>query len=80
MIYEYAAVCNRKVLWYDGGMETPPCPYPGCDCPAKHICENCDTRFCPDHGSPGADGPFSEDDLAYSPAMCWKCGGFNVDE
>lgn len=62
------------------------CQFRGCPEPATHECENCDTRFCLDHGSAGGDhdgiiNARGQQSGCYAvPAVCWKCGGYNADE
>jgi hypothetical protein len=41
--------------------------------------DGCDTRFCDEHGSVGGDRETGYGLMAH-PSVCWKCGGFNVDE
>lgn len=55
------------------------CDYPTCPSPAQYQCDNCAANFCEDHGSKGGDQSYGEGIMAY-PSVCWKCGGFNVDE
>lgn len=56
------------------------CQFPGCHELATHECENCDLRFCLDHGSAGGDREVQDVGLVAYPAVCWNCGGYNADE
>jgi hypothetical protein len=61
--------------------EEKPCGYPGCLEPETTECENCDTRFCSDHGTKGGDREGDGYRLTEAvPSCCWKCGGYNADE
>jgi hypothetical protein len=55
------------------------CAYPECPVPAIGQCDNCDSNYCFDHGTPGGDRPVQDVGMVAYPARCWKCGGFNAD-
>jgi hypothetical protein len=57
------------------------CAYPDCGEPAICQCDNCDVRFCADHGTRGGDREGREGEITQAvPSACWRCGGFNADE
>ncbi len=57
-----------------------PCGVLLCGNPANQ-CECCDNYFCSDHGTVAGDREGREGEVAQAyPSVCWKCGGFNVDE
>lgn len=55
------------------------CEHLECDRPGYYYCDQCVTRFCSDHGSPGGDRQVQEVGPVAYPSACWKCGGFNAD-
>jgi hypothetical protein len=61
-------------------VEEPVCQHSPCDNHAAYCCDQCDTYFCSDHGTPGGDRDTQDVGMVAVPSLCWKCGGFNVDE
>ena len=55
------------------------CDHAGCIEEAHSCCDNCDTRFCEDHGTKGGDRQVQDVGAVAYPAVCWKCGGYNAD-
>lgn len=56
------------------------CQREGCTkCTGVVLCDQCDTPFCPDHGTPGGDMQVQDVGAVARPSICWKCGGFDVD-
>lgn len=55
------------------------CSFDDCPIPANYQCENCDSYYCSDHGTPGGDRQVQDVGAVAYPGRCWKCGGFNAD-
>jgi hypothetical protein len=55
-----------------------PCSFDGCPEHGSTECDNCEARFCGDHGSEGGDDSPHDDAIA-RPSICFQCGGFNAD-
>ena len=60
-------------------MNSPKCQNHSCQELSIAACDMCDRYFCIDHGSAGYDRQMQDVGAVAYPALCWKCGGFNVD-
>ena len=71
---------NRRDLTILGGSAHFLCDYDGCGVESVSSCDECDGRFCSDHGSKGGDREGGEGEPARAvPALCFQHGGFNAD-
>lgn len=71
---------QRAIAAENAAYEQVTCGCPTCDEPAYGSCDECDQRFCSDHGTKGGDRQIQDVGAVAHPSLCWNCGGFDADE